>query len=216
MARSLDLYHLLNQPETYRDQEWEQAFLESFVGARVSLPDDQAQKGPDGWPYLFVKVEPESKEPVTKLMGWLSERGIGLAVNAHKMAPDYIFTYGMIWNFKETGQFISKMTPAATEQVVYREGENWIFGAPTDQFLPPYVRRILREFFVIQGVALSKILVATKSDFSQTDLLFSVEALGNPPAEEHRRIAETIAWFLPIHYSLILANEEGLPEFIPL
>src|ERR1044072_556607 len=107
MARTLDLYQLVSQPESYRDDEWERAFLQAIIDAKVALESEEAKRGPDGWPYLFVKTSATGKEPVSRIVTWLVDRGIGMAVNAHKMVPDYIFTYGMIWNFKETGLFLS-------------------------------------------------------------------------------------------------------------
>lgn len=216
MARTLDLYQLISQPETYRDDEWERAFLQSFIDAQVALVSDEAQKGPDGFPYLFVKTSAEGKEPVSRVVQWLSERGVGLAVNPHKMMPDYIFTYGMLWNYRETGQFIANNPPSPADRVTYKDEDKWVFGAPTDKYLPAYVKRVLREFFTAQKIPVPKILVATSPDFSQTDLLFSLESMGSPAQHDHQRLAEVISWFLPLHYSIVLANESGLPKFTTL
>lgn len=216
MARTLDLYQLISQPESYRDDEWERAFLESFVEAKVAMAAEEPQRGPDGWPYLFVKTSAEAKEPVARVLQWLSERGVGLAVNPHKMVPDYIFPYGMIWNYRETGQFLSSTPVSGAGPVTHKQDEKWIFGAPTEKFLPLYVKRVLREFFAAQNFPEPKILVATSPDYSQTDLLFSLESLGSPGTHDHRRLAEVISWFLPLHYSIVLANEAGLPKFVAL
>jgi hypothetical protein len=213
MARTLDLYQLISQPESYRDDEWERAFLQSIVDAKVEIVSEEAQRGPDGWPYLFVKTSVVAKEPVARVLNWLSERGVGLAINPHKMMPDYIFTYGMIWNYRETGQFMSPLTSEAADRVTYKAEDKWVFGAPTEKYLPLYVRRVLRDFFVAQKLTPPTILVATSPDYKQTDLLVSLESLGEPPQAEHQRIAEFIGWFLPMHYSIVLANESGLPKF---
>lgn len=216
MARTLDLYQLISQPESYRNSDWERAFLYAFIEANVAIVKEDAQPGPDGWPYLYVKIAPEGKEPVAKVLSWLSDRGIGMAVNPHKVLPDYIFTYGMIWNYRETGRFIVDLTTDPADQAVYRREDGWKFGAPTDAYLPGYVRRVLREFFTNQSVTEPKILVASSKDDIQTDLLFSLESLGQPPPEEHRRVAEAISWFLPAHYSVVLASERDLPKFASL
>lgn len=216
MARTLDLYHLIAQPESYRDEEWERAFLHSFMEAQVELTSDEAQKGPDGWPYIFVKTSAAGKEPVSRVLKWLSERGVGLAVNPQKVVPDYIFTYGMIWNFRETGQFLAPITSQPADRVTYKKEEKWMFGAPTEKYLPIYVRRVLREFFIAQKLTPPTILVATSPDFKQTDLLISLDSLGDPPKQDHPRIAEFIGWFLPMHYSIVLASEEHLPPFMPV
>jgi hypothetical protein len=213
MARTLDLYQLMSQPESFRDHDWEKAFLQAFTEANVQVVSEGAKNGPDGWPYLLVKTSVDGKEPVAKVIGWLSERGIGLAVNSHKMMPDYIFSYGMLWNFRERGQFQTPSDHKDGEQVVYDKGEKWIFGPPTESYLPLYVRQILREFFAAQKINEPKLLVASSSDFTKIDLLLSLDSIGNPPAGDHRKIAEAVGWFLPTHYSLVLAQEEGMPKF---
>ena len=36
---------------------------------------------------------------------WLSDKGVGMVVNPTKGVPDYVFTYGMLWNYRERAQF---------------------------------------------------------------------------------------------------------------
>ena len=68
--------------------------------------NEEPQNGPDGWPYLLVRTSAEAAEPFARVVEWLAGRGIGLVVNPHKMVPDYVFTYGMLWNYIETGRFV--------------------------------------------------------------------------------------------------------------
>jgi len=216
MARTLDLFQLLSQPESYRNEEWERALMVAFAEAKVELSSQDAKSGPDGWPYLYVKVSPQAGEPVTRVVDWLSTRGIGLVLNAYKMMPDYIFTYGMIWNFKETGQFQQFDVAPKTGPVHYDPSEPMIFGPPSEAFLPKYVRQVLRQFLHAQGVKYPKVLVMTNKDYSQTDLIVSLDSLGNPPEREHKALAEALSWFMPNHYPLVLAPETGLPKFVDL
>lgn len=216
MARTLDLFQLLSQPESYRNLEWERALMVAFAEAKVELSSQDAKSGPDGWPYLYVKVSPQAGEPVPRVVDWLSTRGIGLVLNAYKMMPDYIFTYGMIWNFKETGMFQNFDVKVSSGQVQYKETDPISFGPPAESYLPKYVRSVLRQFLNAQGVRAPKVLVATNKDYSQTDLIISLESLGSPPEHEHRGLAEALSWFLPTHYALVLAPEKGLPKFIDL
>lgn len=216
MARTLDLYQLISQPESYRNDEWERAFLQAIVEAQVEFISEEPKTGPDGWPYLFVKTSVAGREPIPRVVSWLSERGIGLAINPHKMIPDYIFTYGMIWHFRETGQFVFHRAAQPADTATYKKDEKWIFGPPTDAYLPQYVRRVMREFFAAQELDEVRILVATSADYKQTDFLFSIESLGNPTQDKHRKLAETISWFLPSHYSIVLAAPAQMPRFFPL
>lgn len=215
MARTLDLNNLCRQADNARDNDWERAFFEALIDSKVHVPQSEPQVGPDGWPYLYVETNPQATEPAVRIMDWLSTRGIGLVVNGNKEIPDYIFPYGMIWNWKERGEFISNSQKVNTGRVSFKAGEEVIAGGPTPDFLPPYVRQILGQFLNSQGVKDPKILVLSK-DKKHFDLCFSVESLGSPPDHEHRGIAEALAWFLPQHYSLMLISEKGLPEFVSL
>ena len=188
----------------------------AFSEAKVELSSQDAQSGPDGWPYLHVKASPQGGEPVVRVVDWLSTRGIGLVLNAYKMMPDYIFTYGMVWNFKETGMFQNFDAKTSSGPVEYSKEQGILFGPPSDAYLPPYVRQVLKQFLNAQGVAVPKILVATVKDYSQTDFILSLDSLGNPPEREHRAFAEALSWFLPTHYPIVLAREAGLPKFFNL
>lgn len=211
----MEFNQLIQQPEALRNEEWESDFLTQFVQLKVQLDGDQAKAGPDGWPYLHVRTTGEGAEPVMQVIQWLAAKGIGLVVNAHKMVPDYVFTYGMLWNFAETGRFADPAGARATGQADYT-GKKMIFGPPTEKYLPPYVRTVLRDFLRAQGFVQPRILVATTADYLETDLLLSIESIGGLAATEQRRFAEMLGWFLPLHYSLILAGEKDLPPFHPL
>ncbi|MGE0763525.1 MAG: hypothetical protein AB7N80_09635 [Bdellovibrionales bacterium] len=212
MARTLDLNILTSQPDSTRDDEWEQAFFHAFADGKVVVPRSESQVGPDGWPYLYVQTSPNATEPVVRVLDWLSTRGIGLVVNGHKDVPDYIFPYGMVWNWKERSQFITPSQPVTSGAVELKAGQQILAGPPAPDYLPPYVRSILAQFLQGQGVTSAKVLMISH-DHKHYDLAFSLESLGSPPDHEHRGIAEALAWFLPQHYSLMLVSEKGLPEF---
>ncbi len=212
----MQLHEWAQQPDAFRDDEWEHHFLNALVQGQVQLQTDEPQVGPDNWPYILVKTTPNAEEPTRNLLHWLSENGVGLVVNPHKEMPDYVFTYGMIWNFRENGHFLSPSLERPDDaEVIYQSGQQVHAGDAHESFLPSYARKILREFFKQQGVDEAKILVMS-TDGKHYDLLFSLDAIGHPPKEEHQGILEALSWFFPLNYSLILAPEKGLPEFYPL
>lgn len=243
-AAQADLIQHLRSPEFQRDGRWEARFFELFLNAHVSIRDGAPKAGPDQMPYLFCTANEEAKEPVRKVLMWLSERGIGLALNPGKEVPDYVFTYGMVWNLRERGTFLSTKeslrldgvstpTPATGSEPVSKEqtataGESpstqfftmegkagFIAGPPTEAFLPTYVRKILQQFFLEQALWDVKTLVISP-DGKNFDLCFSLESLGNPPGSEHAGILEALSWFVPSHYSLAIVSEKGLPPFVSM
>lgn len=213
---SQDLDQLLNQPEASRDEAWERDFLLGVVQAKVELTQNQPQQGPDGWPYMLLKTGPQAEEPFTQIVQWAAPKGIGLAINTHKMLPDYIFTYGMVWNFVETGQFTSLTTPPSEGEVTLKEDEQVILGEPSEKYLPKYARQILKQFLAAQGFEKPRIVVMSSRDYKAVDLVFSIESLNNLKQTEHRILSEAIGWFLPLHYSLIFAQEQSLRGFTDL
>jgi hypothetical protein len=138
-----------------------------------------------------------------------------MAVNPRKSYPDYVFSYGMLWNFKETGMFETSIPVSPTGLVELKARQTLLAGAPDPKYLPAYVRGVLRDFFRDQGLLNVKILVLSENKV-HFDLAFSLESLGNPPESEHQGIAEALGWFLPTHYSILLISEKGLPDFTSL
>ncbi|MBL7543927.1 MAG: hypothetical protein JNL11_08930 [Bdellovibrionaceae bacterium] len=208
--RSLD--ELLNVSAEGRDPDWENQFFHQITKSNVNILSPDPQVGPDNWPYLLVETDKEAHESVQKILHWLHDKGIGLVVNPTEEYPDYVFTYGMIWHFKETGLFYKTMDQIKPEVVEIKENESIYYGQPSESFLPGYVRKILLEFFRDQGLIGVKINLLS-DDNKNFDLCFSLESLGNPDTKEHHGIAEAISWFLPPHYSIVLISEKGLPPF---
>lgn len=211
----MTLNEIVQVPDAERNNSWEVQFFQALCGGNLNLISQEPQTGPDNWPYLLAETGEDAPEPAQKILNWLSDKGIGLAVNPTKEYPDYVFSYGMIWSFKETGFFYKTIDDRPLGAVELEPGQLMHAGPPNEAYLPGYVRKVIRDFFRDQQVLMPKILVLS-TDQQHYDLAFSLESLGNPPAHEHQGIAEAISWFLPPHYSLLLISENGLPPFTPL
>jgi hypothetical protein len=212
----MDLDLLLQQPESKRDDQWERDFLGLITKAKVEVTQDQAKAGPDGWPYLIVKSGPQGDQPFLQVLEWAATRGIGLALNTHKMLPDYVFTYGMLWNYAMNRQFVSAGPTPKAGDVTIAESEDMIIGAPSEEYLPMFVRKVLREFLNAQGMKSPRVTVLSTKDYKVVDLLFSSESLNDLKPKDFRTMSEAIAWFLPLHYNLIIGSERNLSGFVDL
>lgn len=210
----MSLDKILSAPEEARNQKWEVDFFTHFVEDKIHLVYPDPKPGPDKWPYMMAQTTATQypAEPVLKVLHWLHDKGIGLVINANKRLPDYVFTYGMLWNYKETGQFISDFTSLNETKFELDTTKNYYYGYPTKNFLPDYVRKILKDFFLQQSIVAPRILLLSKNE-KDFDFCFSLESLGNPPPKEHGGILEAISWFLPSHYKLCLISEKNLPIF---
>ncbi len=209
---NLPFADLLSMPADQRDSDWEAMMLKSFPLQSLSVPNPDPKPGPDGWPYLFVETGPDADEPAPKVLDWLSTRGIGLALNPGKEAPDFVLTYGMVWNYRLRGAFLSPAPERKNGEFRLQPGSQVLTGAPSETFLPKYARAVIKRFFLDQGVYAPKILMIGE-DEKNFDLCFSLESLGQPPAGEHMGIAEALSWFLPAHYSVAIVSENAVPGF---
>ncbi len=220
----MNLVEHLSVLEQNRNSAWDEKFFKLFSECEIGLLTVDPQQGPDNWPYLISEIITEKNktqfdgeriDSSQKILKWLSTKGIGLVVNPRREPyPDFVFSYGMIWSFIETGYFIRSDLAQSSGEVDY-SNHKIVSGAPTEQFLPLYVRQTMKNFLNDQGVFNPKILMISV-DEKNYDLAFSLEALGNPPEKEHAGIAEALSWFLPPHYSVVLISETGLPAFIQL
>lgn len=208
--------------EENRNQSWDENFFRLFSEANLQILSDDPQQGPDGWPYLITELtelapDGETKvDSAQKILRWLSDKGIGLVVNPRRLPyPDYVFSYGMIWSFRETGYFIQYQNLIQDKQLIIDPNAPIHTGPPSAEYLPDYVRLVLKDFFRDQGVFDARVLMIS-TDGKHYDLCFSLESLGTPPESEHDGILEAVSWFLPPHYSVAVISEQGLSGFASL
>lgn len=207
----------LSIPFENRDINWELRFFDLFVTCHLSVEEDP-QPGPDGLVYLLVETEQteDCAEPAVQVLDWLSDKGIGLVVNPRKDYPDYVFSYGMLWHFREFQRFVNPSANLQSHGAFQIQSQSLTVGQPNPDYLPRYVRGILREFLNQQSVLQPRVCMLSE-DGENYDLAFSIESLGKPPEKEHDGILEALSWFMPPHYSLALVSEADLPKaFQPL
>ncbi len=210
----MNLYDIASAPESQRDEDWEKNFFDTLVSGHLELIEEDPQSGPDGWPYLFVRTSRAAEEPAKNILHWASEHGVGVAINPDKHAPDMVLSYGMVWNFRQRAQFITPMEePIDSGEVVFNKGQKIIFAEPSEEYLPGYVREILKTFFKDQKVDDAKIVLVSADEGKTFDLVFSQESLDITDEKEFDGILQAISWFLPTHYSLVIASEENFSGF---
>ncbi|PCI27157.1 hypothetical protein COB52_05285 [Candidatus Kaiserbacteria bacterium] len=203
--------------DTERGPEWEAALIAGLLKTRVKLIEEKATSGPDGFPYLLVetakgdvaenmtdKLETEKLEPVLEIIDWLSQKGVGLVLNPlREPYPDLVLTYGMIWSLHRFGRI---ELPSENFSRDFQAGE------PTEDVLPTAVRKMIKQFFLDNGVFSLKFMLVTRVE--GLELCFSLESLGNPPSKEHEGVAEAISWFLPTNIGVSLASEKNIQGFV--
>lgn len=200
---------LLETPIDERDEKWDENFFKKIRSVEFEFLSDSPIEGPDGMPYLAVKTVDEGGEPAEQVFNWLGEKGVGMAVNPDKENPDFVFSYGMIWNYLLHGEFISEMEDekAGSKELEMEPGQEMMAGTPSETYLPPHVRALFKEFLNQQGVLEPKVVMLSQ-DSKNYDFCFSLESLGNPPEKEWQGILEGFSWFFPLHYSFSIISEK--------
>lgn len=210
---------LIEVPVAQRGEAWEKSFLTALPDAAIRVLRPEPQEGPDHWPYMMVGTGEGADDAARNVLGWLSTRGIGMVINPHKPAPDYVLTYGMIWNYRERGEFLTAVPSTSTSpsagRFEFKDGQEVMTGVPSESYLPKYVRSVIKQFLADQGVFAPKVLMIS-TDKVNYDLCFSIESLKSPPVHEHSNIAEALSWFLPAHYSVALVSDKVIAGFQPL
>lgn len=188
-----------------------QQFLSEPQLQKVKILSEDPQAGPDGFPYMMLQTDAEGKEPFLNLVDWCASRGIGIVLNPQKETPDYIFTFGMLWNYRERREFFTQSPVISGLGEVRIDGERPLFaGHPSESYWPKDVRKIFKEFLVQQGVHNARVLMLAEKQEGPMDLVFSLESLGNPQQKEWTGILEAFTWFFPRHYSLSLISEKHI------
>ncbi len=204
------LSKMLMTPIDKRDDQWVDQFLATLKDSHVQLLSPDPQQGPDGFPYLMVSTS-EGVEPFRDIVSWCAEKGIGIAINPQKETADYVFTYGMLWNFAVRGEFFTEVDPVTSSKDIRLQNEQELFtGKPNESYWPSVARKNFKEFLVQQGIVQGRAILLSEEKNGPADLAFSLESIGNPPEPEWDGILEAFSWFFPGHYSLALLSEKNL------
>lgn len=187
-------------------------FFAQLLKKPVRLLTPDPQQGPEGFPYLLVTTHQEGDQFID-LLKWCADKGVGIVINPTETSADYIFTYGMIWNFFLRGEFITEST-SSTEtrsELEFNNQQTVLTAVPNESYWPLPARKIFKEFLLQQGIYTPRcLLILDHVAPGDVDLCFSLESLGQPPIAEQKGILEAFAWFFPLHYSLAFVHEKHL------
>lgn len=203
----MSLNELLAVKSKLRDGEWETNFLSSVQAGQIRVLSQDPQSGPEGFPYLLTTSYGEGQQdPFQRVAHWCADTGVGIVLNPTEDGEDYMFTFGMLWNYKYRGEFYSFWS----HDEASTDGDKMVIRKMTDVFWPEKPRRIFREFLMQQSILSPKVVLFSKTAKSDPELGISLESLGNPPAAEHQGILEAFSWFFPRHYTLLLVKESDI------
>ncbi len=219
LNKTQKLVELVSVPHEKRDAGWEEQFIENLAGASFKYGDPQVIKGPDGFPYVHLLL-PEANEEfqccVIENMkdDFIMESGLGVVVNPQNGRPDWVLTYGDIVNLHINKQFYSvddKFSKDRTDETI-TENEEVMVAQPAEVMLPKLTRAVMRGYFQQNGLVDPKILLLMRKSGEDKQNITMDLTFNATPAdfqnEDHNRAAmQSLAWFMPRHYSYVGMNE---------
>ncbi len=223
-----NIFNLCKVPFEQRQDNWVNSFFQFIPTASMTCGDPQIITGPDKFPYFVLNLPTPGISfeafSVIHLLDYVTENGLGIVVNPQTNSqPDWIFSAGDLWNFRETNIFIHDQARwenlNADEKKANLTEREVLLAQPSQTYLPTYIRRniyhTLREKF---GVIEPAVFLMTDMTLSPSmNLVFNIFIEEHEPAKI-QDITNFLAWSLPRDYGLVGIDRtsELVSKFEPL
>lgn len=218
------IFHLVQVPQADRDEQWQHSLLENLPEASFRCGNPQVVSGPDGFPY-FQLLLPEPYQNfqcfvIDKMKDdFLLANGYGVVINPTAENADWVLSYGDILNFHLTKTFYTKEQTAFSKKTgdeTIREEEKVMIGQPSETILPRQTRKLISDFLKTNGIPTPKVLLMMRhvdegKEVSQ-DIVFNISPQSFDTEKEYQKVMQTIAWYLPRHYSFVGMDEKTLGD----
>ena len=215
LENTAKIHALCQIPAEARNKSWTVSFLQFLPTASMTCGDPQIFTGPDGLPYFALNIPKQGQSfesySLVHVLNYVTDSGVGIAINPSvDRAPDWVFSYGDLWNFRQTGQFIPE-TPrfanstGADQSGEVKEARPVLIGQPNNELLPDYVRKALdhtlRNHFKIELP--SVFLMIDEGLNPKQNLVFNVFERNFADPQEFAFAKNYLSWALPRDYGLI-------------
>ncbi len=213
--KTAKVVELLKVFADYRDQTWLMSFFRNVVEAQFWGNTAKVLDGEDGFPYIALFTEPREDTPeklsIADVLPLATENGFGIALNPHKIKPDWLFTYGQMWSLREFGSLhVQEAEPNVVPVEIDESQERGIYvGEPTEAYFPPYARLVLKHFFqhILKRENTKVMVIIDPSSKPENALTFSFFPEDFPSEKEFETALHMIDWHLPPHYGF-----RGVPK----
>lgn len=218
LKKTEEVAALLQVDQAQRDQNWLNQLMTALPLASFGSADPQVIAGPDGFPY-FQLVLPKAGETFQNFIiarmipDFLLERGFGVVINAESGTPDWILSYGDVLNYQLNGSILTSDSLFSPEnEGELNEGDEVLIGQPSENILPAVTRKLLRDFFELNGIKGVKVLLMMRKngELMKQDLALNITPDQFESEAAFRNIMQTITWYLPRHYSLLGLHDDAI------
>jgi hypothetical protein len=228
LNKTNEVHALFATPRDARDGAWKTAFFEAIVDAAMISKDEQVVRGPDGFPYFVLTRPPPAQHfsplSLSHILGHCTSSGIGIVIEPAENSAEWVFSYGDLFSLRAYGTFegdpVDREADAAPNADVVKTNRQIMIGAPSEEFLPTWARRVIAQFLK-SAAKIENPSVCVMVDASRTpsrNLVFNVHPEDFPSHENFERVMSMISWFLPTKRACVAMSKGTLAasDFIPL
>jgi hypothetical protein len=212
--------------ETAPDQRgsaWKQQFYDAVIDASFACGDPQVINGPDGFPYFALKTPEPFKGfesfCLCNIVETATDNGFGAVINPSGQGANWVFSYGDLATLRMFNSFEAPKQETPDRDESLQQDQQFLIGSPSEEFLPAYVRAVLRSFLT-EGVGIENpgVFLMSRASDSIQQLAFSVFPEDFETEDHFNDIMGRITWFLPRHYLVVsVSRESGFEDhFQPL
>ncbi len=220
LEKTIIVNSLITIPLEERDNQWVENFISNISDSNLVLANPEVMMSSEGFPYFNLRtVEPGENFQAFVLQQKLPtilQNGFGVAINAHKEQPDWMFSFGDLLNLALNGEFYTDehLFSLNTKDYAIGADEELLVGQPSEEILPSYARNHIREYLQYMGVKVPMLMLIARNYQDETkvsqDLAFNLTPNNFSNEKEYQHAMNTLAWFLPKHYSLVGISAEQL------
>jgi len=197
---------ILSTPTSKRNTDWEKSFLKTFPTFDLYLKSDEPFQGPDAFSYMDVTTEKTpQKIKLEDFLAWCGHAGVGIVLNLKSnKTPDYVFNYGMIWNYLLRKTFIN----SDSKKTNIEDVKTLLVHKILEGYLPQYVRQNISDFLVANKIEGAKIGLISKGDNTPYEILWYFPKNQDLSEEDEKTLLESISWFLPLDYNVAMVMKD--------
>ncbi|GAB3974259.1 hypothetical protein GCM10028806_29740 [Spirosoma terrae] len=146
---------------------------------------------------------------------YLISDGLGIAINADKEEPDWVFSYGDVVDFYLNSKFYSNnitnpFTGIVTDRMV--NSNRVRIGNPSETYLPQDARNVIRNFLKSWGLDTKICLMLWIDKDNKLTLTFNIlpKMFKKTDSESVNSFLHFLSWYFPRHYKLVCMEENEL------
>lgn len=197
-----ELNQICSEPPSKRDADWERRLFESIQNSPLFLLEEEPFQGPDGFSYMNLSSKEGTEIQKEDFLNWSLHAGVGWVLNLKEaQAPDFVFNYGMVWNFLVRGTFVNEekaLPPESASPVLVHEIVSGYF--------PQEVRENMNNFLKANGIGEAEVTLISHGADTDYELLFYFPKDQGREEKDKKTLLEALSWFLPLNYNLAWAK----------